>query len=101
MNAIYKLTPIEQITAESNSEDIREHERTFAAFVQLLAIATLHVVTCLVALAVGGVEHHWMMTFFLVIVASGAAAFGALSRLAWRPGAAILLVALACLALLG
>lgn len=101
MNAVDRTNPVEQLTIASYSQDVADHQRTFEAFVRLLAIATLHVATCLVALAIGGVAGHWTATVVLVVAASAAAAFGAASRFAWRPGAALLMVALAWLALLG
>jgi hypothetical protein len=101
MNVIEKASPVEQITIESYSQDVADHQQTFDAFVRLLAIAALHVVTCVVALAIGGVEHDWTLTAVLVVAATAAAAFGAASRFAWKPGAGVLAAAIVCLALMG
>ena len=101
MKTVPASSPVEQLTVESYAQDVADHQRTFDAFVRLLTIAALHVATCLVALAMGGVERHWTPTLIFVIAATAAAAFGAASRFGWKPGAAVLVVALACLGLFG
>jgi hypothetical protein len=49
----------------------RDHERTFAAFVQLLYVAAAHIANFLLALAVGAVEGHWGAAFFVMALATG------------------------------
>jgi hypothetical protein len=97
MNAIEKASPVERITIESYSQDVADHQQTFDAFFRLLAIAALHIEACLAALAIGGVEHHWTLTVIFAVAATAAAAFGAASRFAWKPGAVALAAAIACL----
>jgi hypothetical protein len=93
--------PIERITVGSYTQAVDDHQQAFEAFVHLLAIGVLHIATCLVALAIGGAENHWKTTLALIVLATLAAAFGAATRLAWRPGALVLACAFACLALFG
>lgn len=47
----------EYATADGN--DYSEHEGTYNFFVKLTLVGTLSVCSLMVALAIGGVNHHW------------------------------------------
>lgn len=71
--------------------DIIEHEQTFERFLSLVAVAVVHIVSCLVALIIGGVEGHWGPAVILVALASIAAVSGAAVRsIGWKPGVTVL-----------
>jgi hypothetical protein len=90
---------IERIDNPPTDEDFAEHQRTFAFFVRLVSIAVLHVLACLVAVAIGGIFGYWRLAFTIGIIATIAAAMGASNgRLGWRPGAAVLALSLVTLA---
>jgi hypothetical protein len=86
---------IERIDNPPADEDFAEHQRTFAFFLRLAAIAVLHIAACLIAVAVGGLYGHWYLALFIFVIASIAAAMGVASEnLAWKPGMAALAVSL-------
>ena len=81
------------------NEDFAEHERAFAFFLRVGVIAVLHILACLVAVAIGGLYGDWSLALFWFVIATLAAAMGLASeRLSWRPGAAALALALATFA---
>jgi Bacterial aa3 type cytochrome c oxidase subunit IV len=67
----------EYATAEGN--DYPSHEKTYRGFVHLAYIGTLDVANILVGLAVGGVNHHWLVAAAIFVLATGAAIQGFLS----------------------
>lgn len=87
---------IEQI---SHAADFAEHKRTYHAVLRLVTIAVIHILSVLVALAIGGVSHGWHLAAFWIVAATAALAIGASSaRLGWRPGGGVLVLALLSLA---
>ncbi|MDQ0474216.1 aa3-type cytochrome c oxidase subunit IV [Labrys wisconsinensis] len=81
-----------------SSADFAEHQHTFDSVMRMALIAILHVLSILVGLAIGGVDHHWSVAGFWMVIATIAAGLGAaLKELSWRPGAVILVVMLATL----
>ena len=86
------------VTYSSHDDDLRAHERTFHWFVHLAYIAVLHAGNVLVALAIGGVEGHWLTAGVFIFLASVFAVHGLSQGSKW-PMAIILLLALLTLAL--
>jgi hypothetical protein len=96
-----EATAVTQETREKAVEnrDFAEHEQTFALFLRMVEIAVLHILSCLFAVAIGGLSGRWGVTLLVVLVATIAAALGATNeRLGWRPGAAILALSVATFA---
>jgi len=86
---------IEKIENPPSDEDFAEHLRTFRFFLRTAAIAVIHVATCLIAVAIGGIYGRWGLSLTVAVIATFAAALGLSSeRLGWRPGAAALAVGL-------
>ena len=87
--------------AGHEASDIIEREQTFERFLSLLVVAVLHIASCLIALAIGGIEGHWALALVFVAFATAAAISGAfVQSIGWKPGAIMFAVeALAWLAL--
>jgi hypothetical protein len=87
------LSTDDRLAAHSATGDLVEHELTFERFLSLLVVAVLHVVTCLIALAIGGVEGHWGPAVIFVALATAAVVPGAsVPTIGWKPGAVILAI---------
>jgi hypothetical protein len=80
-------------------DEVRAHEATFHQFVLLVYVGVLHIATCLVALAIGGIEGHWATTAGVIVLATLLAAYS-LVRDSKVPMALVLLLALSVLGLL-
>jgi hypothetical protein len=90
------LSTDETLEEHAATGDLVEHEAMFERFLSILAVAVQHVATCLLALAIGGLEGHWFLAIVFVAFATVAAVTGAFVRsIAWKPGAAILAVTFA------
>ena len=68
----------EYATAPGN--DYSSHEGTYEAFVHMAFIGTLHVVSIVIGLAIGGVTGHWLVAFGIFVVATIAAIQGFMSK---------------------
>jgi hypothetical protein len=80
--------------------DFAEHERTYAFFLRMIAICALHVLSCLLAVAIGGLFGDWRVALFLFLAATMAAGLGlTVGNLGWKPGAAMLALSFAAFAL--
>jgi hypothetical protein len=78
-------------TAPSHVDDLIEHEQTYKEFTHLMAIAALHVLTCVVAVALGGILGRWPLAFLWIVAATVAAAAGLTSdRISWKASLAVL-----------
>lgn len=75
------------------------HETMYEDFVHFTAVATVFVLCCVAALAVGGIRHAWLSAIFGILLAIATTAIGLFSRsLSWRPPAVVLAILLAMLA---
>jgi hypothetical protein len=82
---------IETVDDPRPDEDFGEHERTFAFFLRMVAIAMFHVLACLLAVAIGGIFGRWCLGLFWFVIATLAAGLGiAVKKFGWKPGAAVL-----------
>jgi hypothetical protein len=63
-------------TGKDVDADLVAHEATYASFVQLAFIGTLHVVNIVLGLAIGAVAGHWGVAFLIFVVATGLALHG-------------------------
>lgn len=71
--------------------DEKAHETTYVSFTHFTTVAAVFVVSCIVALAVGGVKHAWVSSLVMILLAIVTTAVGLSSpRLAWRPPAVVL-----------
>jgi hypothetical protein len=68
---------VEYATADGN--DYAEHEQTYERFLHLTFVLIVHVINILLGLAIGGVKGHWLIAFFVFVVAIIGGAHGALS----------------------
>ncbi|MDR3462362.1 MAG: aa3-type cytochrome c oxidase subunit IV [Beijerinckiaceae bacterium] len=72
-------------------DDTIEHERTYETFVHLLAIVVFHLLSIVVALAIGGVEGRWFLALFWIAAAIAAAVVGLVNkRIGWKLSATVL-----------
>ena len=84
--------------ATSEIDVTADHEKTYEGFLRVSAIATVWILTHVVALAIGGVAGHWILASFFVVISTIAAALGlAIRGLDWKPVTVILAVMLATL----
>jgi hypothetical protein len=86
----------EYATAPGN--DYTSHEGTYEGFVHMAFIGTMHVVSVVIGLAIGGVTGHWLVAFGIFVVATVAAIQGFMSKTRTASYAALVL-ALVALAL--
>lgn len=87
------LSPGDQPAGHEGTGDIVEHEKTFEGFLSVLAIGVQHIASCLVGLAIGGLEGHWLPALILIALATVAALIGAFEkRVGLKPGAVILAI---------
>ena len=68
----------EYATAPGN--DYASHEATYEGFVHMAFIGTLHVISIVIGLAIGGVTGHWLTAFAVFVVATIAAIQGLMSK---------------------
>jgi hypothetical protein len=68
----------EYATAPGN--DYPSHENTYQNFVQMAFIGTMHVVTIVIALAIGGTTGRWFVAAGVIFVATVAAIQGFMSQ---------------------
>jgi hypothetical protein len=79
-------------------DDFAAHENTYEGFVRLAAIATVWVLTHVVALAIGGTSGRWSLAGFWIFVSTIAAVVGlAVRGLDWKPVTIVLAMMLATL----
>jgi hypothetical protein len=69
---------VEYATATGN--DIAAHEATYENFIHLAFIGAFHVINIVLALAIGAVADHWFVAFCVIVLASGIALRGLVSR---------------------
>ena len=86
----------EYATAPGN--DYMSHESTYERFVQMAFIGTLHVVSVVIGLAIGGVTGHWFVAAGIFFIATVAAIQGLMSK-SRTASYVVLVLALAALAL--
>lgn len=85
---------------EGKSFDFAEHRQAYEGFVRLTLIAVFVLLSHLVALAVGGVAHLWVLACFELGLSIVAGIVGAaIPRLSWKPGAVVLVFCLLTLAI--
>lgn len=85
------MSPGDQPAGHEGTGDILDHEQTFEGFLSILSVGVQHVVSCLIGLAIGGVEGHWLPALVLIALATVAALAGAVDkRIGLKPGAIIL-----------
>ncbi len=71
--------------------DEEAHETTYVSFTHFATVGAVFVVSCVVALAVGGVKHAWVSSLVMILLNIVTTAIGLSSpRLAWRPPAVVL-----------
>lgn len=71
--------------------DEKAHETTYVSFTHFATVGAVFVVSCVVALAVGGVKHAWVSSLIMIILNIVTTAVGLSSpRLSWRPPAVVL-----------
>ena len=68
----------EYATAPGN--DYASHESTYESFVHMAFIGTLHAVSIVIGLAIGGVNGYWFVAFGIFVVATIAAIQGLISK---------------------
>ena len=66
--------------ATASGNDYSSHECSYEGFVHMAFIGTLHVVSIVIALAIGGVTGHWFVTLGVIIVATIAAVQGFMTK---------------------
>lgn len=82
----------------STSRDFAEHERTYEGFLRFASVATVWVITNVVALAIGGTSGRWYLAGFWILVSTVAATIGlAVKGLDWKPDVVVLAMMLATL----
>ena len=86
----------EYATAPGN--DYASHEATYEGFIHLAFIGTLHVVSIVIALAIGGTTGRWFLAGGVILIATLAAFQGFVSKTRTASYIALVL-ALAALAL--
>jgi hypothetical protein len=87
------LSTNDRLAGHEATGDLIEHEQVFERFLSLLVVAVLHVASCLIALAIGGLEGHWFIAMIFVAFATVAALVGAfVQTIGWKAGAAVLAV---------
>ena len=69
---------VEYATAKGN--DLPAHEDTYARFVHLTTVGTIHVLNIILGLAIGGVNDRWFLTFWVIVIASIVAIHGLASN---------------------
>ncbi|MGJ4860044.1 aa3-type cytochrome c oxidase subunit IV [Labrys sp. La1] len=85
---------------DRKSFDFAEHRHAYQGFVRLTLIVVFLLLSHLVALAVGGVAHLWLLACLEVALSIVAAVVGAaIPGLDWKPGAAVLAFCLLTLAI--
>jgi hypothetical protein len=65
---------VEYATATGN--DLAEHQATYKNFVQLAYVATLHLASVVIALAIGGTTGHWLVSLAILVFATIIAVHG-------------------------
>ena len=63
-------------TGKDVAADMVAHEATYASFVQLAFVGTLHVVNIVLGLAIGAVAGHWGVAFCIFVIATALALYG-------------------------
>jgi len=86
----------EYATAEGN--DLPEHVASYDRFIHLTVILSCHVINIVIALAIGGVAHHWLAAFAIIVIATLVAVHGFMSG-ARTPSMVMVLISLLTLAL--
>jgi hypothetical protein len=87
-----------EFTTPAQADDLIEHEHTFEAFARLIAIAAFHVLTCVVAIALGGIEGRWPLTILWILAATVAAGAGlTMNNVSWKASLAVLALAVVSL----
>lgn len=82
--------------------DFVDHRHSYEGFVRIVVIAVFLLLSHLVALAIGGVAHHWFLAALGIGLSIIAAVVGAaVEGLDWRPGVVVLVLLLLTLLLIG
>jgi hypothetical protein len=68
----------EYTTAPGN--DYEAHEHTYESFVHIAFVGTMHVISIVIGLAIGGVTGHWLVAFGVFVIATIAAIQGFMSK---------------------
>ncbi|MDQ0391479.1 aa3-type cytochrome c oxidase subunit IV [Labrys monachus] len=80
--------------------DFVDHRRSYDGFVRITVIAVFLLLSHVVALAIGGVAHHWFLAALAIGLSIIAAIVGAaVDGLDWKPGAVVLVLSLLTLLL--
>ncbi|MEW9309018.1 hypothetical protein [Labrys neptuniae] len=88
------------IQPERKSLDFAEHRQAYDGFIRLTLIVIFLLLSHLVALALGGVAHLWVLACLELGLSILAAVIGAaVPGLDWKPGAAVLAFCLLTLAI--
>jgi len=66
--------------ASAPGNDYASHESTYEGFVHMAFIGTLHVISIVIALAIGGTTGHWFVSAGVILVATIAAGQGFMSK---------------------
>ena len=69
---------VEYATAKGN--DLPAHEDTYSRFVHLATVGTIYVLNIVLGLAIGGVNHRWLLTVLVIFIASIVAVHGLASN---------------------
>ena len=75
-----------------DSADIAAHEATYAGFVQATEIGIVYVLSIVLLLVLWGLQGHGFVALIGLILATGAAAVGAVLNLGWRAGLPVFLL---------
>jgi hypothetical protein len=75
-----------------DSADIAEHEATYAGFIQATEIGIVYVLSIVLLLVLWGLQGHGFVALIGLILATGAAAVGAVLNLGWRAGLPVFLL---------
>ncbi len=59
---------VEYATAKGN--DLPAHEDTYSRFIHFTTVGTIYVLNIVLGLAIGGVNHRWLLTSVVIVIAS-------------------------------
>ena len=66
--------------ATASGNDYASHENTYESFVHLAFIGTMHVISMVIGLAIGGTTGHWFVAFGVFLIGTLAAVQGFMSK---------------------
>jgi hypothetical protein len=78
-----------------SADDFAEHRRSYEGFIRIVVIVVFTLLAHVVALAIGGLAHLWLLAALALVLSIAAAIAGALVRgLDWKPELIVLVMLL-------